>query len=184
VLHFNRNFPQQWINGGKGVNSASFGVRLLLPVDHYQKSMRSVKFAKLFLFLTFLIFFFIEIINKKRIHPMQYLLVGFALSIFYALLISLSEHISFNTAFVAGSLAIVALITGYSHSIFNNYKLTSLMGGSLTALYLFLFSILQMEDYSLLLGSIGVFLVLAIVMYLSRKVKWYGNGEEVELKKA
>jgi len=115
---------------------------------------------------------------------MQYLLVGFALSIFYTLLISLSEHISFNAAFLVGGTAIVLLITGYSHSIFKDYKLTTLMGSVLTALYIFLFSILQMEDYALLLGSIGVFLVLAIVMFLSRKVKWYGNGEEVELKKA
>ena len=178
VLHLNRNFPQQWVDDAKNIDTASFGVRFLFPVDHYQKSMRSAKYANMFLFLTFLIFFFVEIINKKRIHPVQYLLVGFGLSIFYALLISLSEHISFNTSYLVGSAAIVMMITGYSHSIFKDVKLTALMGTVLTALYIFLFSILQMEDYSLLLGSLGLFLVLAIVMYLSRKFKWYGADGE------
>ncbi|MBL4657564.1 MAG: cell envelope integrity protein CreD [Flavobacteriales bacterium] len=178
VLHLNRNFPQKWIDDAKNIGSASFGVRFLFPVDHYQKSMRSAKYANMFLFLTFLIFFFVEIINKTRIHPIQYLLVGFGLSIFYALLISLSEHISFDAAYLIGSAAIIALITGYSHTIFNNAKLTALMGTVLVALYIFLFSILQMEDYSLLLGSLGLFIVLAIVMYLSRKFKWYGGNEE------
>ena len=182
VLHLNRNFPQQWVDDAKNIQAASFGVRFLFPVDHYQKSMRSAKYANMFLFLTFLIFFFVEIINKKRIHPIQYLLVGFGLSIFYALLISLSEHISFNTSYLAGSAAIVLLITGYSHSIFKDIKLTALMGTVLVALYIFLFSILQMEDYSLLLGSLGLFLVLAIVMYLSRKFKWYGADDENDQK--
>lgn len=177
VLHLNRNFPQQWVGGPRNINSASFGVRFLFPVDHYQKSMRSAKYADMFLFLTFLIFFFVEIINKKRIHPIQYLLVGFGLSIFYALLISLSEHISFDASYLIGSAAIVLMITGYSHTIFKDVKLTVLMGTVLTALYIFLFSILQMEDYSLLLGSLGLFLVLAIVMYISRKFKWYGADE-------
>lgn len=180
ILHLNRNFPQQWVNDAKNINSASFGVRFLFPVDHYQKSMRSAKYADMFLFLTFLIFFFVEIINKKRIHPIQYLLVGFGLSIFYALLISLSEHVSFNTAYLVGSIAIVVMITGYSHTIFKDLKLTALMGSVLTALYIFLFSILQMEDYSLLLGSLGLFIVLGMVMYLSRKFKWYGSEEEVK----
>ncbi|HIA10915.1 MAG TPA: cell envelope integrity protein CreD, partial [Flavobacteriales bacterium] len=87
-------------------------------------------------------------------------------------------HISFNTSYLVGSAAIVMMITGYSHSIFKDVKLTALMGTVLTALYIFLFSILQMEDYSLLLGSLGLFLVLAIVMYLSRKFKWYGADGE------
>ena len=178
ILHLNRNFPQKWLNVAKNLNTASFGVRFLFPVDHYQKSIRTAKYANMFLFLTFLIFFFVEIINKKRIHPMQYLLVGFALSIFYSLLISLSEHFSFNKSFLIGSAAIVILITGYSHSIFKDLRLTALMGCVLTALYVLLFSILQMEDYSLLLGSLGIFLVLALVMFLSRKFKWYGEEED------
>ncbi len=175
VLHLNRSYPQQWIGDGYGINSSSFGVKLLLPVDHYQKSERSVKYAIMFISLTFLIFFFTEILNKKRIHPIQYLLVGLGLSIFYTLLVSLSEHFSFNLAYFIASFAIIALITTYSYSIFNNVRLTSIVALVLIILYAFLFIILQLQDYSLLLGSIGLFLALAIVMYLSRKVNWYSN---------
>lgn len=175
VLHLNRSYPQQWIGEGYGINSSSFGVKLLLPVDHYQKSERSVKYAIMFISLTFLIFFFTEILNKKRIHPIQYLLVGLGLSIFYTLLVSLSEHLSFNLAYFIASFAIIALITAYSYSMLKNGRLTSIVALVLVILYAFLFIILQLQDYSLLLGSIGLFLALAIVMYLSRKVNWYSN---------
>ncbi len=175
VLHLNRSYPQQWIGDGYSINSSSFGVKLLLPVDHYQKSERSVKYAIMFISLTFLIFFFTEILNKKRIHPIQYLLVGLGLSIFYTLLVSLSEHFSFNLAYFIASFAIIALITAYSYSMLKNGRLTSIVALVLIILYAFLFIILQLQDYSLLLGSIGLFLALAIVMYLSRKVNWYSN---------
>ena len=175
VLHLNRSYPQQWIGDGYSINSSSFGVKLLLPVDHYQKSERSVKYAIMFISLTFLIFFFTEILNKKRIHPIQYLLVGLGLSIFYTLLVSLSEHFSFNLAYFIASFAIIALITAYSYSMLKNGRLTSIVALVLIILYAFLFIILQLQDYSLLLGSIGLFLTLAIVMYLSRKVNWYSN---------
>ncbi len=175
VLHLNRSYPQQWIGESYGINSSSFGVKLLLPVDHYQKSERSVKYAIMFISLTFLIFFFTEILNKKRIHPIQYLLVGLGLSIFYTLLVSLSEHFSFNLAYFIASFAIIALITAYSYSMLKNGRLTSIVALVLVILYAFLFIILQLQDYSLLLGSIGLFLALAIVMYLSRKVNWYSN---------
>ena len=175
VLHLNRSYPQQWIGDGYSINSSSFGVKLLLPVDHYQKSERSVKYAIMFISLTFLIFFFTEILNKKRIHPIQYLLVGLGLSIFYTLLVSLSEHFSFNLAYFIASFAIIALITAYSYSMLKNGRLTSIVALVLVILYAFLFIILQLQDYSLLLGSIGLFLALAIVMYLSRKVNWYSN---------
>jgi len=175
VLHLNRSFPQQWIGDSYEVNSSSFGVKLLLPVDHYQKSERSVKYAIMFISLTFLIFFFTEILNKKRIHPIQYLLVGLGLSIFYTLLVSLSEHFSFNLAYLIASSSIITLITAYSHSMLKNVRLTSIVALVLIILYAFLFIILQLQDYSLLLGSVGLFLTLAIVMYLSRKVNWYSN---------
>ena len=149
----------------------------MLPVDQYQKSMRSVKYAIMFISLTFLIFFFAEILNNKRIHPIQYLLVGLGLSIFYTLLVSLSEQISFNLAYLIASFAIISLITAYSYSILRSIKLTSVVAFILIVLYTFLFTILQLQDYALLLGSIGLFIALAIVMYLSRKVNWYSNIE-------
>jgi inner membrane protein len=175
VLHLNRPYPQQWIGNKYTIDESSFGVKLLLPVDHYQKSLRSVKYAIMFISLTFLIFFFTEILNKKRIHPIQYLLVGLGLSVFYTLLVSLSEQISFNLAYLIASLSIISLITAYSYSMLKNIKLTAIVAFVLTVLYVFLFTVIQLQDYSLLLGSIGLFLALAIVMYLSRKVDWYSN---------
>lgn len=175
VLHLNRSYPQQWIGDNYQISSSSFGVKLLLPIDHYQKSERSVKYAIMFISLTFLIFFFTEILNKKRIHPIQYLLVGLGLSIFYTLLLSLSEHFSFNLAYFLASLSIIGLITIYSYSMLKNIRLTSMVAIVLIILYAFLFIILQLQDYSLLLGSIGLFIALAVVMYLSRKVNWYSN---------
>ena len=178
VLHLNRSYPQKWIGDSYSIDNSSFGVKLLLPIDHYQKSLRSVKYAIMFISLTFLIFFFTEILNKKRIHPIQYLLVGLGLSIFYSLLVSLSEQVSFNLAYLIASTSIITLITIYAHSIFKNLKLTSIVAFVLVVLYVFLYTILQLQDYSLLLGSIGLFLTLAIVMYLSRKVDWYSNLQD------
>jgi inner membrane protein len=175
VLHLNRSYPQQWIGTKYNIDESSFGVKLLLPVDHYQKSLRSVKYAIMFISLTFLIFFFTEILNKKRIHPIQYLLVGLGLSVFYTLLVSLSEQINFNLAYLLASLSIITLITAYSYSMLKNIKLTVIVAFVLSVLYTFLFTVIQLQDYSLLLGSIGLFLALAIVMYLSRKVDWYSN---------
>ena len=175
VLHLNRPYPQKWMGNTYSIDDSMFGVKLLLPVDHYQKSLRSVKYAIMFIGLTFLIFFFTEILNKKRIHPIQYLLVGLGLSIFYILLVSLSEQISFNLAYLIASFSIITLITAYSYSMLKNKKLTAIVALVLIVLYVFLFTILQLQDYSLLLGSIGLFIALAIVMYLSRKVDWYSN---------
>jgi inner membrane protein len=209
VLHLNRNYPQHWIDGahslvsssltdsyqnswehieqGHNTSGSTFGVNLLFPVDEYQKTMRSAKYAIMFISLTFLIYLFIEILNKKRIHPVQYLLVSFGLLLFYTLLLSLSEQIGFNLAYLISGLAIIGLITSYSHSIFKKMRLSLITSLSLTVLYIFLFVILQMEDYSLLLGSIGLFIILAFVMYLSKQINWYGglenNKHETEPKK-
>jgi inner membrane protein len=180
VLHLNRNFPQQWIGNEYALNEWAFGVDLMFPVDHYQKTERSAKYAIMFIGLTFLTFFFSELLSKKRVHPIQYLLIGFALSIFYTLLLSLSEHLGFTYAYLIAGGAIVFLITAYSTSILKRGKLVALVGFVLVVLYTFLFTILQVEAYSLLMGSIGLFIVMALIMYLSRNVKWQSSGEEVE----
>ena len=173
ILQLNRNFPQTWVNNKYNIDESSFGVNLLLPVDQYQKSMRSAKYAIMFIALTFIIFLFVEILNKKRIHPVQYILVSFGLLLFYTLLLSLAEHIGFNLAYIISGVAIVGLITSYSQSIFKKTRLTLIMGGALSFLYIFLFVVLQLQDFALLLGSIGLFIILAIIMYLSRKIDWY-----------
>jgi inner membrane protein len=173
VLHLNRNYPQYWAGPLHNVYDSSFGVNLLLPVDQYQKSMRSAKYAIMFISLTFLIFFFVEILNRKRIHPFQYILVGLALTLFYTLLVSLSEHINFNLAYLISCIGVIGMITFYAASIFKNKLLTAILSLVLLVLYGFMFITLQMQDYALLIGSIGLFAVLATVMYLSRNINWY-----------
>jgi inner membrane protein len=173
VLHLNRPYPQIFKGQIEGIGDSSFGVNLIVPVDEYQKSMRSAKYAVIFITLTFLIFFFVQVINGVRIHPIQYLIVGLALCIFYTLLIALSEHIPFIYSYLISSISIIGLITLYAKSIFKDNKLTAIICLILTMLYLFIYSIIQMEDYALLMGSIGLFIVLATIMYLSRKINWY-----------
>lgn len=173
VLHLNRPYPQQFKGATQGVYESSFGVNLIVPVDEYQKSMRSAKYAVMFITLTFLIFFFVQILNGVRIHPIQFFIVGLALCVFYTLLIALSEHIAFTLSYLISSISIIGLITVYAKSIFKNLRLTILIGLILTILYLFIYSIIQMEDYALLMGSIGLFIVLTTIMYLSRKIDWY-----------
>lgn len=173
VLHLNRNYPQMWTNDQYKIEDSSFGIDLLLPVDNYQKSYRSIKYAILFIGFTFLTFFFIEVLNKKFIHPIQYLLVGFSLIIFYTLLLSISEHLAFNTAFFIAAIATLTLISFYVHAILKNKNLTLLITGILLILYSFIFIIIQLQDYALLIGSIGIFIILALVMYFSRKIDWY-----------
>lgn len=175
VFDLNRNFSQAWTGSAPELDNWMFGVNLLFPVDPYLKSERSAKYALMFLALTFLVFFISEIYHKKRVHPVQYLLVGFALIIFYTLLISLAEHIGFNLAYLLASVAVILLITTYVRSIFRSGKVTALVLGSLVLLYSFLFVILQLADYALLIGSIGLFIVLTLVMYVSRKVSFYSQ---------
>jgi inner membrane protein len=179
VLQLNRNYPQQgigdFISDDNNNTESSFGVKLLLPVDEYQKNVRSVKYCIMFIILTFLTFFFFEVLNKKRIHPIQYLLVGFAICLFYVLLLSISEHLSFSMAYLIGSLSTVALVTFYVKYIFQSGKLTALFAILLMVLYGFFYSLLQLQDYSLLLGSLGLFFILAVIMTLTRKVNWYGE---------
>ncbi|HEY9114004.1 MAG TPA: cell envelope integrity protein CreD [Bacteroidales bacterium] len=172
ILHLNRNFPQMWVNSAFSVDDSAFGVNLILPVDIYTKTDRSIKYAILFIALTFLIFFFLELINNKPIHPLQYILVGFALCIFYILLLSISEHIHFNLAYLISSIMTIGLISWYSAGILKDKKLAALVGGNLIILYGFIFTIIQLEDMALLVGSLGLFLILAVVMYFSRKIDW------------
>jgi len=180
VLHLNRNFPQAWIGEREKLSQASFGVQMFVAADVYQQSTRTAKYAMLFIVLTFTTFFFSEIITRRRLHPIQYLLVGFALLIFYSLLIALSEHIRFGVAYLASSAAVIGLITLYTRWVLSSWRLTALVGGILIILYGYLYMILQLEDYALLMGSIGLFVALASVMYVTRKINWYGESQTYE----
>ncbi len=179
VSWFGRSYPQQWrhdeadsLAPKNSLDASAFGVDLLLPVDAYQKTERSVKYGMLFLLLTFLTFFLYEVFNPFSLHPVQYLLVGAALCLFYLLLLSISEHSPFGFAYLVAAAATVLLIGGYSVAILRGALRALLMTVVLGVLYGYLYVLLQLEDYALLLGSIGLFLILALVMYLTRRIDW------------
>jgi inner membrane protein len=171
-LSHTRNFPQAWKDDSYNLSSASFGVDLFIPVNGYQKTMRSVKYAILCILLTFTAFFLIETNNRLSVHPIQYALLGFALILFYTLLLSFSEYIGFNGAYAVAALATTGLITWFVKGLLKSTRLSMLLSVVLVLLYSYVFTILQLQDYALLLGSVGLFLALAVVMYYSRRVQW------------
>jgi inner membrane protein len=182
VLQLNRNYPQSWLGPkhSDSIEESGFGMDFILPIDDYQKSMRSAKYAVMTIALTFLIFFLVEILNKRKIHPFQYALVGLALSLFYILLVSISEHTNFDLAYLISSFAILTMISLYSLSVFKAIKLSLILVFTLTVIYGFLFVTLQLADYALLLGSIGLTLILGATMYYTRKINWYKLNKENE----
>lgn len=177
ILHLNRNFPETWVDGEYYIDDHAFGLTLFSPVDHYQKTDRSIKYAYMFIVLTFISLFFMEIYRKVFVHPMQYLLMGLALVIFYTLLLSISEHWTFNWAYIVSVFATIMLISGYIHAVLKSKQMSGLLAGILVILYSFIFIILQLEDHALLIGSIGMFLILALIMYFSRKIDWSLGAE-------
>jgi inner membrane protein len=181
--NFNRaNLPFGTVvkEGTLKASTTAFGVSLVQPADQYNKTSRSVKYAILLIGLTFALFFIIELMQKKPLHPVQYVLVGLALVIFYTLLLSISEYILFDYAYSIAAAATILLITFYAKSHFNSWKSASIFGTLLTCLYGFIFILIRLEDTALLVGSIGLFIILALVMYGSRKINWYGNNVIVE----
>ncbi|TGV02579.1 cell envelope integrity protein CreD [Flavivirga rizhaonensis] len=175
ILDLNRPFSQEHFYGIPDLKEFVFGVNFMIPIDEYQKSERSAKYGFLVIGLTFLIFFLIQTLSKIDIHPFQYLMIGLALTMFYTLLVSISEHSNFLKAYLIAGISVITLITLYSKSILKTLKFPFFIGLSLTALYTFIYVIIQLENYALLVGSIGLFLILAIVMFVSRKIDW-NNG--------
>jgi inner membrane protein len=173
ILHFNRNYPQSWTGSSYDMTSSTFGVRMITPVQHYQMVTRSVKYAALIIFLTFIVFFMVEITKKYRVHPFQYLLIGAALVLFYALLLSISEHVTFWIAYLIAAGAITILLSFYTYSIVQKKAAMLVFTSLFVTLYGFLYIILQSEDYALLLGSTGLFILLGTIMFLTRKIDWY-----------
>ncbi len=183
ILELNRNYPQFWIGdlNAASIQSSAFGVDLLLPANDYQKAMRSAKYALLVISLTFLTFFLVEIFSKKSVHPFQYILVGLALVLFYVLLISISEHTSFNTAYLIAGTAVITMTGLYARSVLGSLKQTIVLVLVLSLTYSFVYITLQIQDYALLIGSIGLTAILALTMYITRNINWY---EISTLKKA
>lgn len=180
-LYLARNFPQNWVDQEiefNKVRQSSFGVELFQPVGIYHKATRACKYGILFILLTFLFFFLIEIMNENKVHPFQYLLVGLGLALFYILVISLSEHISFGSAYLISAIANISLIVLFAKKIFSKGKAVLILLGSLSSLYIFLYVLLQLIDYALVIGSWGLFLILALVMYASTRINWQRLGQK------
>ncbi|SHJ24103.1 cell envelope integrity protein CreD [Bacteroides stercorirosoris] len=179
VLNLNRNYPQVLVNyqnaSIKDIQNSNFGVNLKMPVEQYQQSMRSTKYAILVILLTFMVIFFTEILEKTRIHALQYLLVGLALCLFYSLLLSMSEHIGFGMAYLVASALTIALVGGYMLGIIRRKKPAFIMVGLLGVLYIYVFILIQLETFALLAGSLGLFVILAMVMYFSKKIDWFNE---------
>ncbi|MBN1973698.1 MAG: cell envelope integrity protein CreD [Sedimentisphaerales bacterium] len=184
VPFLSRNFPQKWLsssnsNMDKVIESSGFGVEMISPVDHYTMSQRSVKYQILFLVLTFATLWLIEILAKIRVHPIQYLFIGMGMCMFYLLELSLAEHLGFIQAYSIACAAIVILVTAYSAAVLKARKRAVIVGGVVTLLYIYLYVLLMIEDYALLSGSIGLFVVLSAIMFLTRKVDWYSLTDTV-----
>ncbi len=176
ISQFNRDFPKLFTNTSNikySVAASAFGVILLSPFDAYAQTMRSLKYAILIIALTFFAYFFTEIFQRRPVHPLQYILIGMALVVFYTLLLSISEYILFPMAYLAASSATVILLSWYTYSIFKKKSTTAIFALLLSVLYLFIYVLIQMQDNALLFGSIGLFVLLALAMYLSRKIDWY-----------
>lgn len=172
VLEINRPFSQQYEEQMPNLNDYLFGVKLLETVDQYQQNERASKYGFLVIGLTFLVFFLIQSISKINIHIFQYTMIGLALVMFYTLLISITEHSTFSIAYIIAAIGVIIMIVLYSISILKDKKFPLFIGISLTALYSFIFVIIQLEDYALLVGSIGLFAILGAVMYFSKKIDW------------
>lgn len=175
VSQVNRPFSQEYIELVPQLNEYLFGVKLIETVDQYQQNERASKYGFLMIGLTFLIFFLIQTISKISIHIFQYGMIGLALVLFYTLLISITEHSSFSIAYGIATFAVIIMLFLYTLSILKSRKFSIFIALALSALYSFIYVIIQLENYALLVGSIGLFLILGIVMYFSRKIEWNIN---------
>jgi len=173
VQDLNRSFPQAWIGSRNCITPMKFGVNFYDEVDVYQKSNRTIKYAMMFIIFTFAALFLSEVLCGFSVHPIQYLFIGGAIVMFYALLISFSEHISFDISYLVASISVLILISGYVKALFKKLQYALTISGVLIVLYSFLYLLLQMSDYALLSGTVGLFGLLAILMFVTRNINWY-----------
>ncbi len=179
----NDSFEGEWeipyIAVSSLVNSR-LGVSLLMPVDNYRMATRALKYSFLFLALTFLSYFIFEITSKdnKRIHQLQYLMMGAAMLIFYLLLVSMSEFMPFSVSYLISGLMTIGLIGSYTYFIITrrqNINFALLISLIMSILYGFFYTLLVIQDFSLIIGSFVLFLIISLVMYTTRNVEWYND---------
>ena len=179
ISSLGRALPSQWLGvagSQSGARQSAFGVTFYQPVSLYQLTLRATKYAVLFVGMSFVAYFLFEMMAGLRLHPLQYLLVGFSNALFYLLLLSLAEHIGFLWAYLASAAASISLIAGYSVAVLGRRSRGMMMAFVLVALYSFLYMTLKAETYALLAGVLGLWVALAIIMFLTRRVDWYGRG--------
>ena len=173
-----RSFPQSWTGTlQKTPFISQFGVDLLTPVDAYRQTERSLKYELLFLALTFAPLWLFEVLAGIRMHFIQYGLIGAAVCLFYLLELSLSEQIGFASAYGLAAAMIAGLVTSYAWSILGSVSRAAAMGGVISGLYAFLYVLISLEDLALLVGSLALFVVLAELMYATRRVNWFQIGQ-------
>lgn len=168
-----QGFTAKWnIPFDSGSESHDIGFSFIKPVSLYKQLERAHNYAFLFIIVPFIVLFMFEIFASINLHPINYLLSGAASVIFFLLLLSISEHLNFSAAYLIGALASGVLISLYVISITRKYKLGLIMALVFAAMYTYLFLCLKSEDYALLMGSIFAFIVLAALMFITRKVDW------------
>jgi inner membrane protein len=175
-LDLNRTFATDWYEGQVPLNSlqdAEFGVDLVQPVDLYQQAERAIKYAAVFICLSFLTLFIWEHLTRRAVHPIQYGLTGLALSLFFLLLLALAEHIGFGAAYAIAAAALCSLLGVYLAGSLRSSQSGATASGYFAALYGFMYLLVVSDDYALLAGSLGLFVILAVAMVLTRKVDWY-----------
>ncbi|MDB5156839.1 MAG: creD [Mucilaginibacter sp.] len=181
MLYYNRPFPQQWVDNrnvltnSAAASQAIIGVKLQLPIDQYRKVLRSAKYSSLIILLTFISLFLTELIKKQKIHLFNYVLIGAAMVVYYTLLLSFSEQLGYNLAYLISSVSTILLISIFTSSLLKNKSVAPLFACILSIFYGFIFIIIQLEELSLLFGSIALFIVVATLMYFSRKINWDKN---------
>jgi len=176
VLDLNRSFGQHWQQDGQraqDIGGAAFGVALYQPVSVYQQNERAGKYGVLFVALTFVAFFLFEVLKKLRVHPVQYLLIGVALTTFYLVLLALSEQIGFALAYVAAAIAVVTIVAGYAAAVLRARRAGLMLGAMLALVYALLYGLIVSEQYSLLMGALAMLAIVAALMYLTRRIDWY-----------
>ena len=179
VSFLGRSYPQSWTSAQgmeEAIGGSRFGVELVDPVDHYHMAARSVKYAGLFIVLTFATLWLIEVLSGVRVHPIQYLLLGGALCLFNLLELSLSEHLGFPAAYALASLLVIGMVGAYSLAVLRRRVHALVVAAGVALLYAYLYLLLMNEDYALLIGSIGLFTILGAIMFVTRRVDWYAVG--------
>ncbi|KQZ69168.1 hypothetical protein ASD55_14140 [Rhodanobacter sp. Root561] len=176
LLDLNRSYGQHWTDGDDmtaALQASTFGVQLYQPVDVYQRNVRAGKYGLLFIAMTFVAFFLFEVLKRLRVHPVQYLLVGAALATFYVVLLALSEQIGFGLAYALAAAAVVVLVGGYAMAVLHARRAGLLLGGVLGLIYAMLYGLIAAEQYALLIGALVLLAMVALMMYLTRRIDWY-----------